>query len=566
MLKNLLTQQPMLALFLTLCLGYFVGKFRVKQFVLGGIAGSLLVGVLIGQLGIDIPQVIGTFCFALFIYAVGYQGGPQFFRSLNRKTFFELVSATITCILGLLCVLLAAYYYHLDRGTAAGLAAGGLTQSAIIGTAGDAIAKLNISPDMKKILQSNVAVGYAVCYIFGSFGPILLLATVFPGLMRWDLRKEAKQLARRMQDGSGQLEPGQFDALRAIDTRIFRLTRDSVLLDKRQLEYLSGTIDMVIETILRGAEPIDYDSNIPLQEGDILAITAPIKTFIEYQSDLGQEIEKPKALRLVEEFRKIVISNKDYDNQSISQLLEKLSRQGKSKVYLTSVAHLGERFAVDSNFIVRRGDEIELLGKGQDLDSIAPKLGYTISQAKLTDFVFFGLGMVLGILIGMIHFRIFGVSVTLGAGVGCLFSGLLFGWLRSTHPRFAGLPVGASNFLRDFGLAVFVSVIGITAGPQAIETIKQYGLELFLLGVGVTIIPQVISFYISYYLLNIKNPITLLATIAGGRSANPGFAALLEKAGNSTPVVPFTATYAIANILLTLWGPVIISLIHTNLS
>lgn len=83
----------------------------------------------------------------------------------------------------------------------------------------------------------------------------------------------------------------------------------------------------------------------------------------------------------------------------------------------------------------------------------------------------------------------------------------------------------------------------------------------YFLGIDVTIIPQVISFYISYYLLKIKNPIVLLATIAGGRSANPGFAALLERAGNATPVIPFTSSYALANIWLTLWGPVIVALV-----
>jgi len=102
------------------------------------------------------------------------------------------------------------------------------------------------------------------------------------------------------------------------------------------------------------------------------------------------------------------------------------------------------------------------------------------------------------------------------------------------------------------------------AGPQAIVMIKEYGFTLLLLGVGVTLIPQIITFYISYYLLRIKNPIEILGAMVGGRSANPGFAALLEKAGNATPVVSFTVTYAVANVFLTLWGPVIIGIITKN--
>jgi AspT/YidE/YbjL antiporter-like protein len=172
--------------------------------------------------------------------------------------------------------------------------------------------------------------------------------------------------------------------------------------------------------------------------------------------------------------------------------------------------------------------------------------------------------MTVGMLLGMISFKLGGIPVTLGSGVGCLLSGLFFGWLRFTRPRFAALPDGATNFLRDFGLAVFVALVGINAAPQALEAIKQNGLTLLLLGAGVTIIPQIITFYISYFALRIRNPIIAMSAVAGGRSANPAFAALLEKAGNTTPVATFTITYAIANIFLTLWGPVVVGVVQTN--
>ncbi|MEP6826057.1 MAG: aspartate-alanine antiporter, partial [Ramlibacter sp.] len=90
------------------------------------------------------------------------------------------------------------------------------------------------------------------------------------------------------------------------------------------------------------------------------------------------------------------------------------------------------------------------------------------------------------------------------------------------------------------------------------------GLTLFFLGVGVTLVPQIVTFFFSYYVLRIRNPIEALACVAGGRSANPAFAALLAKAGNATPVVSFTVTYAVANVFLTLWGPIIVGLITRN--
>ncbi len=563
-IHDLFINMPLLALFITIALGYVVGKFKIKNFVLGGIAGSLLIGVLVGQLDIKLPEIVGSVFFALFIYAVGYQGGPQFFRSLRKDTAIQLISAVITCLLGLGCVLLAAWYFHLDRGTAAGLAAGGLTQSAMIGTASDAISKLSLSTDAIHTMQSNVAVGYAVTYIFGSFGPILLLAAVFPAIMRWNLRAEAKKLAQIDTQGEPALEPGQFFAISDTITRVYLVSRNSPLVGQ-PLDFLTGQDSfLAIESLIRDGKSFPLAEIQTVEASDLIAITGDRAAMIQFEPKVGTEIARPENLHLVEEARKFILSNPNYHDKTVQSVIREIEAQHKFGVYVTEIHRLGEPIAPSPTTKLKRGDEIVLVGKTQNLDIVEPELGYRIPANHVTDFIFFGLGMSLGYVLGMISFSIFGVSVTLGAGVGCLFSGLIFGWLRSTHPRYAALPTGASNFLRDFGLAAFVAAIGITAGPEAIKTIKQYGLELFFLGVGVTLIPQILSFFISYYFLKIKNPIVLLATIAGGRSANPGFAALLEKAGNSTPVVPFTATYAVANILLTLWGPIVVGLIPYN--
>jgi len=71
---------------------------------------------------------------------------------------------------------------------------------------------------------------------------------------------------------------------------------------------------------------------------------------------------------------------------------------------------------------------------------------------------------------------------------------------------------------------------------------------------------MIVQFIINYFLLKIKNPVEALGVIAGSKSGNPAFSALLDKAGNSTPTPTFTMTYAVANIFLTLWGPIIIAL------
>jgi putative transport protein len=566
LLHQLITAEPLLALFVTIALGYLVGKIKIGSFVLGGIAGTLLVGVVIGQLGVNIDGGIKGIFFALFIYAVGFQGGPQFFHALNRRSLNQLASAFVMCFTGLLCVLGAAWLFGLDRGMAAGLAAGGLTQSAIIGTAGDAIGKLGLSPELMKTMQTNVAVGYAVCYIFGSLGPIIMVSWFLPIIMRWNIRAEAVKLASQLSGGHAELDPGQFNAARQIATRFYEVTAISKAIGTSTLAIDRQISDASVEAVYRQGKELELSDATIIAAGDHVATTGPITQLETASILLGREVRPPNGRVLVQENREIILTNRALGGRTIGEIRSQINVETRHGAFLTAVKRMGLDLPVLDKLELRRGDELHFTGSPVDLNRVQGKIGYKITAAAVTDFMFFGLGMLLGLLIGLIEFRIWGIPISIGSGGGCLLAGLLFGWLRAVHPNFAALPPGASNFLRDFGLAVFVGIVGISAGPQALVAIEQYGLTLFFLGVGVTLIPQIIAFFFSYYVLRIQNPIEALACVAGGRSANPAFAALLTKAGNATPVASFTVTYAVANVFLTLWGPLIVGIIAKNAS
>ena len=564
MLHGLLTKEPLVALFFTIALGYLIGKIKIGSFVLGGVAGTLLVGVIVGQLGINLDAGTKSIFFALFIYAVGFQGGPQFFHALNRRSLNQLVSAFVMCFVGLLCVLAAAWIFGLDRGMAAGLAAGGLTQSAILGTAGDAIARLGLSPETAKIMQTNVAVGYAVCYIFGSLGPIIMVSWFLPLIMKWNIRQEAVKLSKSMSGGHAELDPGEFNGIGSIATRTYLVAPDSKAVGLTTLAVDKRLSDASVEAIFRSGSQRELSDLMIVEPGDSLAITGAVEVLNGASTYFGREIAAPDGLLLVQENREIILTNRSLSGREVGEIHDHVNVETRHGVFLTSVRRMGLELPLLDKLELKSSDELHFTGSPADLDRVQSRIGYKISPAPVTDFIFFGLGMLIGVLIGMIEFKIWGVPISVGSGGGCLLSGLFFGWLRSVHPRFAALPIGASSFLRDFGLAVFVGVIGITAGPQALVAIQKYGLTLLLLGVVVTLIPQVITFFFSYYVLRIRSPIEALACVAGGRSANPAFAALLTKAGNATPVVSFTVTYAVANVFLTLWGPVIVGLVTKN--
>jgi putative transport protein len=162
--------------------------------------------------------------------------------------------------------------------------------------------------------------------------------------------------------------------------------------------------------------------------------------------------------------------------------------------------------------------------------------------------------------VGLLSARIGGIPLTLGSGGGALLSGLVFGWYRARKQTFGAMPPGAVQILKDLGLAGFVAVVGLQSGLQAVTTIREHGLTLFLVGVVVTLVPLIITLLIGRYVLRYDNAAILAGALSGSRSANPAFGEVLDKAGNSIPTVPFAITYALANVLLTLLGPLIVAL------
>jgi len=322
--------------------------------------------------------------------------------------------------------------------------------------------------------------------------------------------------------------------------------------------------DPSLEAIFREGKTLELTDTTIIQAGDRIAITGMIKVLESASGFFGHDVTAPDGLLVVLESREIMLTNRALNDLQVGTIYDQVNVDTRHGVFLTAVKRMGLDLPLLNKLQLQSGDELHFTGSPADLNRVQKKIGYKITGATGADFVFFGIGMLIGLLVGLIQFRMWGIPISLGSGGGCLLSGLFFGWLHSVYPNFSALPLGASSFLRDFGLAVFVGIVGITAGPQAIVAIHKFGLTLLLLGAGVTLIPQIVTFFFSYYVLRIRNPIEALACVAGGRAANPAFAALLEKAGNATPVVSFTVTYAVANVVLTLWGPIIVGIITKN--
>lgn len=554
-----LKHSPEILLFLSLSLGYLIGGIRIGKFQLGGVAGSLLVAVALSVFGVTVDAGVKAVLFALFIYAVGFESGPQFFRSLGVKTLREIFLALFIAVAGFVTVVVLAKLFHLDKGLAAGLAAGGLTQSAIMGTASDALTQLGLSPEELSRLQGNVTIGYAVTYIFGSLGAIIVCVNILPKIMGREINDDAIKAEAEQLHGSLLLGSGQNFALSDVTGRLYRITNKV----NQTVESLEKVINGIsIERIKRGNRIIEAAPETLLKAKDIILVVGHRDAMISATDLLGEEVNSAQGMDVVMNTQDVEMRNTRYVGQNLTQVLSSDEvMKLKHGIYLIAVHRDGQPLPLNNDMVFKLGDVITIYGTDGDLRRVVDRIGAPITKSEKTDWIFHGLGLVVGLIIGLIVIRVSDIPITLGAGGGALLSGLLFGWYRSLHQTVGNIPTGAVQLLKDFGLAGFVAVVGLSSGLQAINTIKDQGLSLFLIGVVVTLLPMLLGIYFGKYVLGYKNSAVFAGALAGSRSANPAFGEVLNKAGNSTPTNSFAITYALANVFLTLLGPLVVAFV-----
>jgi putative transport protein len=250
-LANTLRAYPELAVFFALAAGFAAGPWKVAGFTLGNVTATLLAAVLIGQLGITVGGPIKSAFFLLFLFAVGYGVGPQFFRGLGKEGPRQIVFSLVVLALCLVVPVLCAMAAGLDVGYAAGLYAGSQTISAAIGVATDQIGRLGYPPEQAKAYADAVPIGYAVTYLFGTIGSAIVLAQLGPKLIGVDLRAACADYELKMGGGSAGLDPGSFSAYREIELRTYRVELGSPLIGSEARQLFPGT-RVFIERVRRG--------------------------------------------------------------------------------------------------------------------------------------------------------------------------------------------------------------------------------------------------------------------------------------------------------------------------
>jgi len=546
-------ENPELAVFLTLAIGFAIGRLRFGGFSLGNVVGTLLAGVVVGQIGVKVDPLVKVVFFDLFLFATGYKVGPQFFRGLGRSTLSQGFLTVVLCVTSLVTTVAAAKVMGYDCGTAAGLMAGAFTESTVIGTAGNTISRLDLSEAEKARLLNNIPVAYAVSYLVGTGFVVWLLSSLAPRLLRIDLKAESRKLEGRAGDSAGQAKARP--ASREWDVRAYRVGEALAGRTVAEVEGSFAPDRVFLQRIRRGAEIREAAAGTVLERGDVAAFVARRPVLLSGRWPLRDEVEDAELLAVPLATRDVVITRKDVANRRLAEVAEEYGRG----IVLLKLVRAGEEIPFGPGTVLNRGDLLRLVGAAADVERTGKALGYLERPSSETDIIFVGFGILVGGLLGALTLHVGDLPLSLTASGGALIMGLVFGWLRSVRPTFGRIPEPALWVFDTLGLAVFIGVVGLQAGPTFVAGLRSTGASLLVAGFVVATIPHIAALLFGRYVLKM-NPLILLGACAGAGTVTAALRAIQDEAGSKVPVLGYTVPYAIGNILLTAWGPVIVML------
>lgn len=559
-----LQQNPELAIFLTLAIGFSLGRVKIGSFSLGTVVGTLFAGVLVGQLDIKVPSLVKTVFFDLFLFTTGYKVGPQFFRGLKRDALSQMALTLVLCTTCLATAFFAGKLLGYDIGTTAGLLAGAFTESTVIGTAGDAINRLAISAEEKSRLLNNIPVAYAVTYLVGTTAVVWFLPKIGPKLMGVNLKDEAKKMQAQV-SGGVEAQPGIISAARSFDVRAYRVTNEK-LLNKTiaELEAMPQEVRVFIQRIRRDGSIIEPEPQTVIRRGDVIAVMARPEVLVERSSVVGPEIDDKDLLDFPVEVLDVVATNKALVGKTLETLAKSEPwRTHFRGVFLRKLTRAGEEMPITLTTQVERGDVLSLVGAKGDVDRAVAVLGYADWPTSATDMVFVGTGIFVGGLVGLLTVTVAGLPITLTASGGALIMGLVFGWLRSMFPAFGRIPEAAMWVFDMVGLSVFIGVVGLSAGPSFIAGLQDSGISLVFVGFVAALLPHAVAILFGRYVLKM-NPVILLGACSGAGTMTAALRAIQDEAQSKLPALGYTVPYAVGNIILTAWGPVIVALMSVG--
>lgn len=439
-------------------MGFWLGGLKYKSLSLGPVTATLIVGVILGQLDIPVSETLKNVSFMLFLFAIGYSVGPQFFRSLRgeglRQIGFALMEVTL-CIVTVIVVCMIMGY---DKGMAVGLFSGSQAFSAVIGVGSSTIKSLGLDPELQEQYLSIIPACYAVCYVFGTIGSAWIIANLGPVLLGGlkKAKEQTAQLEEEMDSGDVASAPGTFVANRPISFRAYKC--ESAYFNRpRSVDEINRHINALgvrhfIERLRVKGEILEPEPGVKVGKGDIIVLSGRRESIIDNAGWIGPEITDHDLLNFAAEYIPVTVSKSRAAGMTVGNLRNQDYMHG---VMIYKIMRNDVRIPVRSRTKLERGDVITLVGLPQDVSVAESEIGYSDRPSEVTDMVFIGLGIAIGCLVGALTVKFQGIPISLSMSGGV-----------------------------------------ILAGPTFLSGLKAVGFEMFLAGIVCTSVPLILSIII----------------------------------------------------------------------
>ncbi len=549
-LYQLLQNSPELTVFAVIGFGYVVGRIPIGRVRLENVAGVLVAGALFGHFGLGQGAFSFQLGFILFIYCVGLQAGPHFFSVFARdgKNYMALVGVTAAAAMLLSSAL--GWIFGLDSALRVGAVAGALTSTPTLAGAQDAVRSGLVSLPPGHSVASTVeqiAIAYAVTYLFGT-GGLLMLVQLVPRWLGVDLAREASEASRKMRLRMPEEDEEELERLRPM-IRAYEVRSPDLFGKSLRTLRLPEKTGALIYKVKRGAELLGATADLVLQEGDRVSVLAPFETQVRAREAIGPAVLDADLVDVRIDSRDIVVTRADVAGQSIAEL--DLIR-GYGCIVLGVSRSLME-LPVTPQLRLQRGDTIRAMGPREQLDHMAGNVGQMERNAYETDLITFAFGIAGGLLLGTSTVKVGDLAVGLGMAGGLLLSGIFVGFLRVSNPTIGRMPRSVSWLFMEFGLMVFMAGVGLRAGPGIVSALQDVGLQLFATGVVITTATLAIGFAFGHWVLGMNSAL-LLGAMTGAMTSTPALGIVTRLAKSGLPSVGYAGTYPFANIVLTLVG------------
>lgn len=538
--------QQVLAIALTAALGLMIGKIKVKGIALGS-AGALFVGIGLGHLGLRVePNVlhfIQEFGLILFVYTIGMQVGPGFMDSIRRHGLVLNILSTSIVLLGVI-VTLCLYFFtdmHNNVPVLIGMLCGAVTNTPSLGAANSAFAAAGVD-------TSLTGIGYAVAYPFGVIGIILVMILVRL-VFRQDPAKAAENYTAEITAHSKEIESCS-------------LTVENQNLYGIQLKDIPNLISsgVVVTRLLRGESIFTPNGKTVIEQGDKLHIVGMPEAVCAMEKIIGKRLEKPITLETSNTDKKIVVKTILVTNKKIlGRTIGSLALAERYGVNISRVTRSGFKFTGRLDLRIKFADKLMVVGTAEGIEAAEKELGNSLTALDHPEILPAFLGIFLGVIVGSIPIAIPGMPTPLKLGLagGPLIVAILLSRKRKIGPLNFFMANSANLMLREFGLTLFLSCVGLNAGIKFFDVLLNGdGLHYMALATLITFLPLAIVATVGHLVFKV-NYLSLCGVLAGATTDPPALAFANGQANSEAVNIGYASVYPLTMLLRILSGQVL---------